>query len=105
MRYRRLPDLKDGTIKVGDMPFTKRWPYRCEDEFRVIWEGESEDAFFEIEIELNMINKVTLNQRMPKQVYATIREYLREAFADADQRISHSTLYENARWLKKFRQA
>lgn len=105
VRYRRLPDLKDGTITVGDMPFTKRWPYRCEDEFRVIWEGESEEAFFEIEIELNMINKVTLNQRMPKQVYATIREYLHEAFADADQRISHSTLYENARWLKKFRQA
>ena len=71
----------------------------------MIWEGKSEDAFFEIELELNLINKVTLNQRMPRQVYATIREYLREAFDDPDQRISQSTLYENTRWLKKFQRA
>ena len=103
VKYPRLNELPDGDIPVKDMPFIKRWPYRCEDEFRVIWEGKSKEAFFEIEIDLTMINKVTINQRMPPQVYATIREYLREAFADPDQRISHSTLYENARWLKKFR--
>lgn len=104
VKYLRLHELSDQTIAVKDMPFIKRWPYRCEDEFRVIWEGESKDAFFEIPIDLAMINKVTINQRMPPQVYATIREYLHDAFDDPDQRISHSTLYENTRWLKKFRQ-
>jgi hypothetical protein len=97
--------LPGPAIPVEDMPFIKRWPYRCEEEFRVIWEGKSEQAFFEIEIDLSMINKVTINQRMPKQVYDTIRDYLHEAFDDPDQRISHFTLYENARWLKKFSRA
>lgn len=105
IKYLRLDELKDDAIRIEDMPFIKRWPYRCEEEFRAIWEGKSEDAFFEIEIDLTMINKVTINQRMPKQVYDTIREYLREAFDDPDQRISHSTLYENTRWLKKFSRA
>lgn len=40
---------------------------------------------------------------MPPPMHMTVREYLREAFADPDQRISHSTLYENKRWLRKFR--
>jgi len=102
VKYLRLNELDDAEIPVDDMPFIKRWPYRCEDEFRVIWEGASKDAFFEIPIDLTMINKVTLNQRMPAQVYATIRDYLREAFDHPDKRISHSTLYENSRWLKKF---
>ena len=102
MRYLRLNELTDAEIPVKDMPFIKRWPYRCEDEFRVLWEGNSKEAFFEIPIDLRIINKVTINQRMPPQIYATIRELLREAFEHPDKHISHSTLYENSRWLKKF---
>ncbi|MBM3795059.1 MAG: hypothetical protein FJW31_13540 [Acidobacteria bacterium] len=103
VRYRKLHELEDDTIKVEKMPFTKRWPYRCEDEFRVIWEGKSSNAFHEIPIQLNLIRKITINQRMPPQIYDTIRDHLRGVFAKPDQRISHSTLYENQRWLKKFR--
>ena len=103
VRYRKLPELEDDTIEVAKMPFTKRWPYRCEDEFRVIWEGKSNRAFHEISIPLNLIRKITINQRMPPQIYDTIRDHLRDVFAKPDQRISHSTLYENQRWLNKFR--
>lgn len=104
VRYRKVHEVEDEAIEVEKMPFTKRWPYRCEDEFRIIWEGERKDAFFEIPIDLKLIRKITINQRMPPQIYNTIRDHLREVFADPDKRISHSTLYENARWLRKFRE-
>lgn len=103
VRYRKLRDVKDEAIDEDQIPFTKRWPYRCEEEFRVIWEGADYRPAFEIPIQLHTINKITINQRMPEQVYNTIREYLREAFRNPDQRISRSTLYENKVWLKKFR--
>ena len=91
------------------MPFTKRWPYRCEEEFRIIYESKDEraasDGFFDIDINLLMIHKITLNQRMPEQVYQTIKEYLKEEVKNPAQRINRSTLYENKIWISKFKKA
>ena len=101
--YRKIKDLKDGAIDIDKIPFTKRWPYRCEQEFRIIWQGDTEKACFEIDIDLRMINKITISQRMPDQVYSTIREYLRDAFSDPDKRINRSTIYQNRIWIAKFR--
>ena len=103
--YRKIKDLKDGTITVKTMPFTKRWPYRCEEEFRIIWESRTKAPGYEIDFDLRLIRKITISQRMPTQVYSTIREYLRSAFRNPDQRINRSTLYENQIWIEKFRKA
>ena len=103
--YRKIKDLKEGTIEIDSIPFTKRWPYRCEEEFRIIWEGSAAKECFEIDFDLSTINRITISQRMPEPVYATIREYLRGAFANPDQKISRSTLYQNEIWIGKFRKA
>ena len=101
--YKRLRDLKDGVIPLNAIPFTKRWPYRCEDEFRIIWEGNTKMDFYEIAINLHAINKITINQRMPETVYQTIKAHLRDIFDNPDQRINRSTLYENHKWIRKFK--
>ena len=105
VKYKKLKEVSDATINIDDIPFTKRWPYRCEKEFRVIWTGNTSKETFEIPFDLHMITKVTISQRMPQQVYDTIREYLREAFSKPDQRINRSTLYENRVWINKFKNA
>ena len=103
--YRKMKDLKEGTIKIDSIPFTKRWPYRCEEEFRIIWEGSTTEECFEIDFDLSMIKRITISQRMPQPVYATIRQYLKGAFRNPEQRINRSTLYENKIWIGKFRRA
>ena len=113
---KQLEALKDATYPVEDMPFTKRWPYRCEEEFRIIWEGKEKDfrVFWnshepgnciEIGFDLSIINKITITQRMPEAVYSTIRDHLKEVFQKPDKRISQSTLYENKIWIGKFKKA
>jgi hypothetical protein len=52
-----------------------------------------------------MINKITVSQQMPDQVYSTIREHLRSAFTNPDQRINRSTIYQNRIWIAKFKNA
>jgi hypothetical protein len=59
------------------MPFTKRWPYRCEEEYRIILESESEEAFYDIDIPLNLIKRITVSQQMPATIFKTIRGYLK----------------------------
>lgn len=103
--YRKIKDLNDGTITVSRIPFTKRWPYRCEEEFRIIWESRTTAASYEIDLDLRIIRKITISQRMPKQVYSTIRKYLKSVFENPDQRINHSTIYQNQIWIDKFRSA
>lgn len=103
--YKRLNDITESSIYIDDIPFTKRWPYRCEEEFRIIWSGRTSKDSFEVPIDLKLITKVTISQRMPRPVYDTIREYLRETFSNPDQRINRSTLYENKVWINKFRKS
>lgn len=107
--YKKLKDLKSETIKIENIPFTKRWPYRCEEEYRIIFESRKVrpdlNGMLDIPIDLKCIRKITINQRMPDQVYQTIREYLRSEFKNPDQRINRSTLFENKIWLSKFKKS
>jgi hypothetical protein len=109
VKYKKLKELKNEGIVIANMPFTKRWPYRCEEEYRIIFESKDESAalggFFDIDINLRMIRKITINQRMPEQVYQTIKEYLKQEVKNPSQRINRSTLYENKIWISKFMKA
>ena len=109
VKYRKIRNLRKEGIVVANMPFTKRWPYRCEEEYRIIYESKDGTAvsggFFDIDINLGMISKITINQRMPDQVYQTIKEYLKQEVRNPVQKINRSTLYENKIWISKFKKA
>ncbi|MGA2502485.1 MAG: hypothetical protein ABSG01_00170 [Anaerolineales bacterium] len=104
VEYKKINSLSNSTIEVNDIPFTKRWPYRCEEEFRITRGGTSETRH-EIPFDLRIITKVTISQQMPKQVYETIRESLRDAFDHPEKRINRSTIYRNQMWINKFKKA
>jgi hypothetical protein len=102
--YKKINDVSaKKKIEIDAIPFTKRWPYRCEEEYRIIYETNEKMDFFEIDIPLNIIRKVTISQQMPEQIYTTIKGYLKGASKDPDSRISRSTLYENKIWINKFK--
>ncbi|MHA3789331.1 DUF2971 domain-containing protein [Flavobacterium hauense] len=102
--YKKIDDVSSKKIiELDDIPFTKRWPYRCEEEYRIIYETNDKMDFFEIDIPLSVIRKVTISQQMPKQIYETIKRHLKGTAKDPDKRISRSTLYENQRWISGFK--
>lgn len=102
--YKKLKDIEDKqvTIDIDEMPFTKRWPYRCEEEYRIIVERDSDETFFEIPIPLDIIKRITISQQMPQPIYNTIKGYLKGLRGDPSSRINKSTLYENKRWINRF---
>lgn len=101
VEYKKLSEIEDNntTIDIDQMPFIKRWPYRCEEEYRIIVENDTAKTLFDIEIPLDIINKITISQQMPQQIYATIKSYLKDLNGNSICRISKSTLYENQRWI------
>jgi hypothetical protein len=106
VRYMKLKEIekKYTVIDIDEIPFVKRWPYRCEEEYRIIVTSEKDDKFFDIDInDLSIIKKITISQQMPEQIYNTIKNYLKELGGNPDRRINRSTLYENNRWINRFK--
>lgn len=103
--YKKLSEIenKNTVLDLDQLPFIKRWPYRCEEEYRVLVETNGADTFFEIDIPLHVIRKITISQQMPEPVFATIKSYLKDLKGNPESRISRSTLYENKRWINRFR--
>lgn len=105
VEYRHISEMEnlvDATM-INKIPFTKRWPYRCENEYRFIYETNSIVNSFELDIPISCITKITLSQQMPETIYETIKQHLRDLKQNPDGKISRSTLYENKKWINIFR--
>jgi hypothetical protein len=101
VKYQRTREVEESSVPLDRRPFTKRWPYRCECEFRILWEGDADQKETkDVRIDLDSIRKITLSQRLPVGVTASIKDLLRDTIGDPDAKINISTLYENKRWIK-----
>jgi hypothetical protein len=101
VKYKRIKDV--GGIELDQIPFVKRYPYRIEREFRILWEGSTKLNSIEIDINLNSIIKITISQNMPEDVYETIVDLLRQEIRNPSQKINRSTIYENKKWIDSFK--
>jgi len=95
-------DLKNDELTLDDYPFIKRNPYRFENEFRIIWEGNTSRDSIEVGINLNSITKITISQKMPNNMRATIIDLLCSQ-VKKPPKINFSTLYRNKRWIQAFK--
>ncbi len=103
VEYKKIKEATPNSFKLNQMPFIKRKPYECEQEYRIIWEGDTDINVFELDVPLDTINKITLSQQMPEQVFKTIKNLLKRTFNDPEKRISRSTIYENKIWINSFK--
>lgn len=102
--YRTIKEIK-GTVDDLAVPFKKRWPYQCEKEFRIIWEGRTNKWCYEIPIDLRMIRRITVSQKMPPDVFRALRKSIRTLLRRPKMKVSHSTIYRNEKWIGKFTRA
>ncbi len=102
--YKKIHKLTDSDLSDKKIPFIKRWPYRIEEEYRIIYEsGRSDDCGrkeLNVQIPLDCIRSITFSQDMPESVFKSIKTQLGSRIA---KRISLSTLFENKVWINKFK--
>jgi len=100
-RFTTLPILLD---LLQRKKLTLLDPKPCDDknDSEVILEYNDE-KYFEINIPLDIINRITISQQMPEPIYATIKNYLKDLKGNPESRISRSILYENKRWINRFK--
>ena len=102
--YKKINYLRAGDLSNKQRPFIKRWPYRIEQEYRIIFESsdKTDAARSELPVSISMdsIRSITLNQDTPESVFKSIKAQLG---AKSEKRMSRSTLFENKAWINKFK--
>lgn len=96
VNYIRIKDLNKELTKIDDIPFSKRYPYRNESEFRIIYDSEYPISNKYIAIELSLIKKITIDQRLNNDVYKLIKNELVNEYGI---QVNRSTIFENKTWI------
>lgn len=102
VKYEKISDMKAMPPDVCELPFLKRYPYKDENEFRLIFSSQHEELTFkDFEIKLSCINRIYINPWMPINLANSVKVMLR-ALPTWNHSISlfRSTLIENENWKK-----
>ncbi|MBK9272058.1 MAG: hypothetical protein IPM48_10715 [Saprospiraceae bacterium] len=102
VKYKKINESKPGSFALGEIPFIKRLPYKLENEYRVIWRGNNQNNF-EINVPINIVQRITFSQQMPIPVFETVKSILMDRYPSLKRKIFMSTLYENKTWINNFR--
>jgi hypothetical protein len=98
--YKEIQQIRgQAEIKLEDLPFIKRFPYRDEQEFRVIFVSQDEAVEHkDYPIEMSCIRRITLSPWMSKALAASVKKTLRSIPGCSMIKISRSTLVDNDAW-------
>ncbi|WP_341314547.1 DUF2971 domain-containing protein [Paraburkholderia sp. IMGN_8] len=104
--YKKLADLEEGKLKLDDLPFTKRWGYRHENEFRAIYESaDKKHTYFDVEIPLDTISRVLLSPWLPESIVSTTRNIINNIEDCQKITVVRSTLTGSKTWKQAFKEA
>jgi len=99
VNYIKINELNKKIKNVDDIPFSKRYPYRNENEYRIIFDyngGIRRKALY-INIDETVINKITINQNISKYIFKIIKNEIETLYKI---NVNRSTIIKNDKWIK-----
>jgi len=96
IEYVKINEMKHKVKEIGQIPFVKRYPYRNEDEFRIIFESSVPVKRPSLKISRRKIRKITINQHLPVEIFDMIKKSIELEWAIDVRR---STVVKNDRWI------
>lgn len=99
VKYLKLAQLVAKDHPVEALPFLKRFGFGDEGEYRAVYENKAaEDRLKQVEINLNIIERISLNPWMPRPVFESVRAAIESQRQGATFTVDHSSLIDNRRW-------
>lgn len=88
-------------VDLEILPFTKRWPYGDEQEYRAVYVSiEEELPVFPVPIEIATIKRITLSPWLAPALVDPVKKTLKGLPGCSGLRIYRSTLIDNKQWQK-----
>ncbi len=99
VKYLTLREIRDRQLGTRELPFLKRFPFEHEEEFRLIYESESQThAKLDIPISLSCINRIVLSPWMHPSLASHVKKTIRAIKGCSRLEIVRSTLIGNVEW-------
>lgn len=97
--YQKLEEIRDKKLAIRDLPFLKRWAFKHEKEFRMIYESKTENiSKLDIAIPLSCIYRITLSPWVHHALSPHVKRMLRSIKGCSTLNIVRSTLIGNMEW-------
>lgn len=98
--YKKLDDLRKISPKTQDLPFIKRYPFRDEEEYRIIYVSKNNSQSFKnLKIDISSISRIVLSPWLHKSLADTLKKTLKSINGCEDIPIYTTTLNENKNWI------
>lgn len=98
IEYLSLKDAGDRTLKTDELPFVKRYGFKPEKEFRVVFESLEERPSLNLPIEIACIRSVSLSPWMHPSLSKSTVAAIRAIDGCSKLKVSRSTLISNEQW-------
>ncbi|MCD1645664.1 hypothetical protein [Aurantimonas coralicida] len=86
-------------VDLEILPFTKRWPYGDETEYRAVYiDAEEEKAAFYVPVAIAAIKRITLSPWLAPALVDSVKKTLKSLPGCSKLKIHRSTLIDNKSW-------
>lgn len=101
MEYLSLPKAKQREFRIDELPFIKRYGFKPETEFRVVFTSQKEEvSALPVPIRLESIRSISLSPWMHSTLSESTVKAIREIQDCAKLKVSRSTLISNEQWKR-----
>jgi hypothetical protein len=106
MEYLTVKNLRSKKIAASKLPFVKRFPFKPEDEVRLLWESKTkEQASLAVPFDSTAIERITLSPWLHSSLADPMKALLKSLPECRRYKVYRSTLVSNAEWKRRGREA
>lgn len=100
-QYIMMNRLRKEQLAIGDLPFLKRYAFRDESEFRVIYEGtKTRRETKDFPLPLSCVAKISISPWAPQALAVAITETIKSVPDCAELSVGRSSLIINKEWRR-----
>lgn len=97
--YKTLEELRGSPPSIDELPFLKRYAFRDEGEYRIIYTAKHASLKFRrLAFNLSSIVELVINPWMPKALVASVKETVRNIDGCEDLKIFQTNINESTEW-------
>jgi len=100
VQYREIRKLAKAPPRVEQLPFLKRYPYRDENEFRIVYSGREVLEERSFAFPLSSVRRITLSPWLPVEQVAREKVAIKRIAGCARLPVYRSTVLDNRDWKK-----
>lgn len=99
--YKKISELENSNLNISQLPFIKRYAFKDEREFRLVYESQSKEfPTKDVPIDIKCVSRIILNPWIAKSVFDSVKAVIMRIDGCNKIKIVRTSLIDNEQWKK-----